>query len=394
MARPGIGDARLVSNAGETLKRENTRALILGLFPEISALGGIQQVSRHAGAALEELAEQRGERCELLGLNDPAGEGSFAVGGRRFAFRGFARNKAGLLFHLMRRAPGTRLLLAGHVNLGPAALWATVWHPRLKFWVVAHGMEVWEPLPLLRRTALRRATGVLGVSRHTAEAVARVQGVTPERTGVLPLALEPEFLEPDAAPAPLSVPAGSRVLLTVARLLASEPGKGVDTVIRAMPRLTSQCPNLYYVIVGDGDARPSLERLAAECGVGERVVFAGAQKTGSLRGFYEAADVFVMPSRQEGFGIVYLEAMAAGKPAVAANRGGAPEVVADSETGFLVEYGDVDALAARLARLLSDDELRRRMGETARRKVEQQHRYKQFRDRLLAFLEPADDGRR
>jgi phosphatidylinositol alpha-1,6-mannosyltransferase len=360
--------------------------MFLGLFPELSAVGGIQQVSRHVGATLQELAEREGRRCLLTGLNDPAGEGVFEIGGREYRFRGFSRSKTGLLAHLARRALGTSLVFATHVNLGPAALSMRMLQPRLRSWVMAHGMEVWEPLPLARRIALRQASGIVAVSWHTAEAVAREQGVDRGKIAVLHPALDPGYLLPDATPMRLPAPPGSRLLLTVARLLASEPGKGVDTVIRAMPRLVKAFPNLYYAVVGDGDARPSLEKLAAACGVAERVIFTGVRAVGSLRACYEAAEVFVMPSRQEGFGIVFLEAMAAGKPVVAAACGGAPEVVSDGETGFLVNYGDVEALAERLQNLLADSGLRQRMGEAGRQKAETQGRFEYFRQRLTAIL--------
>ncbi|HVB34247.1 MAG TPA: glycosyltransferase family 4 protein [Patescibacteria group bacterium] len=367
--------------------------MILGVFSELGRFGGIQQVSRHAGAALCELAGRRGEDCELVGLNDPAGPGRFLVGDQGFPFRGFARNKAKFVAHLMARAPKTRLLFAGHIHLGPPALAAATLSPRLRFWLVTHGMEVWEPLPLYRVVPLRKARGIIAVSRNTAEAVERVQKVAREKINVLPPALEPGAFLAGTGQARLRVPPGSRVLLTVGRLLASEPGKGVDTVIRALPQLLAAFPDLYYVIVGDGDARPSLESLAAGCGVAGRVIFAGEKAAGSLRDYYEAADVFVMPSRQEGFGIVFLEAMAAGKPVVASACGGAQEVVREGEDGFLVEYGDVPALAERLARLLADDWLRRRMGEAGRQKAEQEHRFGSFRERLIGLLDASEGSK-
>jgi phosphatidylinositol alpha-1,6-mannosyltransferase len=360
--------------------------LILGLFPELTAVGGIQQVSRHAGATLEQFASSKGLRCELIGLNDPSGEGVFTVAGREYRFRGFARNKAALLAHLTGRARRTRLLFTSHVNLGPPALWVKLLQGRARYWVMVHGMEVWEPLPLARRAALRKACGIVAVSRHTAETTASVQRVAREKIAVLSPALDPRHATPDPEPSHWPVPPGSKVLLTVARLLACEPGKGIDTVIRALPRLLDSFPNLYYVVIGDGDDRPSLEKLAVECGVAGRVLFPGS-RAGSLRGCYEAADVFVMPSRQEGFGIVFLEAMAAGKPVVGAACGGAIEAVADGETGFLIDYGDVPALETRLAALLADDGLRRRMGEAGRRKTEEHHQFEQFRERLIAILE-------
>lgn len=365
------------------------RDLVLGLFPELAAVGGIQQMSRHAGVALAEFAAKRHLRCELIGLNDPAGDGAFELAGRSYRFQGFARNKARLLAFLTLRARRARIVFAGHVNLAPPALWMKWLGGGTRFAVVVHGREVWEPLPRLRAAALRRADSILSVSRYTGETASRVQRVAREKILLLPPALDPRQAEPEPPQDSWPVPPGSRVLLTVARLRSSEPGKGVDTVIRALPLLLATFPNLYYVVIGDGDARPSLESLAAETGVADRVLFLGTRR-GSLRCAYDSADVFVMPSRQEGFGIVFLEAMAAAKPVVGAARGGATEVIADGETGFLVDYGDVSALADRLTTLLADDDLRRRMGEAGRRKVETGHRFERFREDLIAILEKLD----
>ena len=247
------------------------RDLILSIFPELTAVGGIQQMSRHVGATLEEFAASKGLRCELIGLNDPSGEGVFEVAGREYRFRGFARNKAALLAHLTGRARQTQLVLTSHVNLGPLALWMKMLQGRARYWVMVHGMEVWEPLPLARRTALRKADGIIAVSRHTAETTVKVQRVARGKIVVLSPALDPRHSAPDGEQPQWPVPQGSRVLLTVARLLASEPGKGVDTVIRALPRLLKSFANLYYVVIGDGDDRPPLENLAVKCGVAERV---------------------------------------------------------------------------------------------------------------------------
>jgi phosphatidyl-myo-inositol dimannoside synthase len=360
--------------------------MLLGVFSELSRVGGIQQVSRHAGATLWELAAERGESCELAGLNDPAGAGSFTVGERSYPFRGFARNKPALLAYLIGKAPKTSLAVAGHVNLGPVLLGCKMLNRRMRWWVFAHGIEVWEPLAWYRRVALRRASGILAVSRHTADAVERVQGAAGGKIFVLPLALDPGFCAQNGSAVRWPAPEGSLALLTVGRLSTAEPGKGVDLVIRALPRLVRSFPNLYYVVVGGGDAQPVLRRLAEEAGVGDRLFFCGERPIGSLRGYYGAADIFVMPSRQEGFGIVYLEAMAVGKPVVAAACGGATDVVCEGENGFLVDVGDADALVDRLARLLADKDLRRRMGDAGRRKVDEAHHFEQFRDRLKDCL--------
>jgi glycosyltransferase involved in cell wall biosynthesis len=110
---------------------------------------------------------------------------------------------------------------------------------------------------------------------------------------------------------------------------------------------------------------------------------------------YKSCDIFLMPSRQEGFGIVFLEAMAFKKPVIGGNHGGTPEVILDNETGFLVEHGDVDGLADRIAILLRDPELCKRMGEAGRRRVEENYTFEPLRRKLMdlfAQLEASERG--
>jgi phosphatidylinositol alpha-1,6-mannosyltransferase len=145
-------------------------------------------------------------------------------------------------------------------------------------------------------------------------------------------------------------------------------------------------PETVYMIVGDGDDRERLEELAKKNGMSGRVIFTGVVSDEELIGFYKRCDVFLMPSRQEGFGIVFLEAMAFEKPVIGGNHGGTPEVIVDNETGFLVEHGDVDALADRIIRLLLDEELCQRMGRAGRRRVEENYTFDPFRQRLISFL--------
>jgi glycosyltransferase involved in cell wall biosynthesis len=140
------------------------------------------------------------------------------------------------------------------------------------------------------------------------------------------------------------------------------------------------------MIVGDGDDRKRLEDLVRENGLSDRVIFTGVVSDEELIGFYKACDVFLMPSRQEGFGIVFLEAMAFEKPVIGGNHGGTPEVIVDNETGFLVEHGDVNSLADRIIRLLLDGELCKRMGQAGRRRVEENYTFDPFRKRLISFL--------
>jgi glycosyltransferase involved in cell wall biosynthesis len=145
------------------------------------------------------------------------------------------------------------------------------------------------------------------------------------------------------------------------------PIKGLETLVAAMDIVLRKFPRAHLRIAGDGPAGNGLRELAAELQIGERVTFLGWQE--DLNPLFQSSDVFAVPSVAEGLGIAALEAMAAGLPVVASNVGGLPEVVDHGRTGWLVPPGDPDALAARIAELLSDRDLRLRMGHEGRDRV-------------------------
>jgi glycosyltransferase involved in cell wall biosynthesis len=253
--------------------------------------------------------------------------------------------------------------------------------PRMKSIVCTHGIEVWEPLSPLRRRALRHASLVLAPSRATADYVVTLQDVPPERVRVLPWGLDPDFeskiVDEPAATLPPEFPSG-RVVLTVGRWLASERYKGMDTLMTALPRLLLRWPELQLVFIGAGDDRPWLEDFARESGVGRHVHFLTGLTYGELSACYAACEIFALPSRGEGFGFVYLEAMARGKPVIGGAHGGAPEVIQDGVTGYVVPHGDPVQLATSIDTLLSNPEVAREMGARGRERVHNEFRFSVF----------------
>lgn len=362
--------------------------MILGLFPELLSEGGIQRISQDTCAVLQELADSLGQPCHLFSLNDAQGLHELEVAGRRFVVRGFGRARGSFIRAVLAQLFKTRLLFVAHPNFAPLGLFCKSLNPRLRYVVTAYGLEVWYPMPLLNRLGLRGAHALTSISDYTAQKMVEAQGVRAEKIAVIPCIIREDLLKANGhrKPAQDLRSASRRMLLTVGRLAASERMKGVDEVIQAMPKVIAEMPETVYVIVGDGDDRERLENLAAQHGLKERVIFTGKVSDEELTGFYKQCDVFLMPSRQEGFGIVFLEAMAFEKPVIGGNHGGTPEVIADNETGFLVQHGDVDALADRIILLLADDELRRRMGLAGRRRVEERFTFAPFRQTLISFL--------
>ncbi len=213
------------------------------------------------------------------------------------------------------------------------------------------------------RAHVRGADRVLTTSAYAATRIAEEYGVERSRIVIVPepIALARWKAALDAAPrAPRG---GEAVILCVAHLY---PRKNVESLVRAAALLKTPA---RLRIAGTGPEAPALETLVRELGLGERVALLGHVPFESLVAEYRNADVFCLPSLQEGFGIVFLEAMAAGLPIVACRAAAVPEVVPDGECGLLVPPRDVPALASALDRLASDVAERARLGEAGRRRV-------------------------
>lgn len=218
----------------------------------------------------------------------------------------------------------------------------------------------------LEKANARNADRVVATSEHSRMRIREDYGVPIERIAVVPepidLARWDRALTDADAPAreagssPLSI-------LCVAHLY---PRKDVATLLEALARMP---PRAALRVAGTGPERENLDDRARALGLSGRVEFLGHVSFARLAAEYRRADIFCLPSRQEGFGIVFLEAMAAGLPIVAARATAVPELVADGVCGDLVAPGDPDALAAALGRLVSDEVRRRALGEAGRRRV-------------------------
>jgi phosphatidylinositol alpha-1,6-mannosyltransferase len=215
--------------------------------------------------------------------------------------------------------------------------------------------------PTLTRFAARRADRSIAVSSYTAQLL-EASGVAPASVKIIPPGVN---LPSDSRVQP---PATHPTILTVARL--RDRYKGHDVLIRVLAAVRARVPDVEWVVIGDGPLRPELERLARDEGVGDVVRFLGQVSDEQRDEWLRQADLFAMPSRLpggelagEGFGIVYLEAGAYGKPVIAGNVAGARDAVIDGETGLLVDPTDERAVADAIVRLLLDRELARQLGE-------------------------------
>jgi phosphatidyl-myo-inositol dimannoside synthase len=339
---------------------------------------------------MTEFASSQGMECRLLSLNDSPELHRMAVGAGEIVFTGSDRAKGRFTATALRAARRhAKLVVAGHPNLAPVVQAMRVAAPRMKSMVCAHGIEVWQPLPALRRRALRGANLILTPTEDTAAHVTAQQQIPRERVRVLPWALDPEFEALAATGSRFALPATfpeGRVILTVGRWMANERYKGMDTLITALPRLLHEWPDLQLVAVGEGDDQAWLEQIAEGCGVRKHVHFMSGLSYPELAACYSECQIFALPSGGEGFGLVYLEAMARGKPVIGGAHGGTPEVIEDGKTGYLVQHGDVPQLATSIETLLANPELGREMGAQGRERVARDFRFSVFAKSLKKIL--------
>lgn len=242
------------------------------------------------------------------------------------------------------------VVFCGHLSLAPlAALIARLKGSRLL--IQTHGIEAWQRPNRLHRAAVEAADLVLCVSRHTRARVLSWAAIEPERVIVLPNTMGEAFTPGDASV--LRARWGledKRVLLTVGRMDSREKYKGHDRVIGLLPRLIAEGYDVAYVIVGDGDDVARLKSSAVEAGIEDHVRFVGTVDSATLVDAYRLADLFVMPSTGEGFGIAFLEAMASGTPALGLAIAGARDALADGKLGATTTEAE---LVAAIISLLS-----------------------------------------
>jgi phosphatidylinositol alpha-1,6-mannosyltransferase len=246
--------------------------------------------------------------------------------------------------------------------------------------VFLHGIEVWRPLPKKTIRMLADADLRIANSRYTADRASELHpGIGPIE--VCPLAL---LDRPPVAPAPDGP--HTHAVLVVGRMAEGERYKGHDQLIEAWDRVTANVPGAQLVIVGDGNDRPRLEAKARASRSSASIVFTGFVTDAALQQLYRSAALFALPSRGEGFGLVYLEAMRAGLACVGSRHDAASEVIVDGQTGCLVDQADTTEIADTIVRLLSNDEERRRLGEAGRCRFDREFTFERFSDRLSAIL--------
>lgn len=344
--------------------------------------GGIGNHAYHLALELQ----RRGWRVTVVAPQDYAREEEIAAWSQRQPFEIVRLRRSSFTFWRMFRWLwcSLRVVLSRRPQLvlasGLRATWLGGLISRItgrRLVAVGHGAEFGVAGRFARamnRFAYERAELVIAVSEYTRQALL-ASGLSPAELRVIPNGADASLYQP-LPPAEIEELRGhdavvgpeNRLLLTVGRV---DRRKGQDLVIRALPRIVAELPDVRYVVVGLPDRVAELQELARQLGVDRHVFFLGRQPTASLVGYYNACDLFVLTSRHtddgdfEGYGIVVVEAALCGKCSLVAGDSGLAEAVVDGITGLVVPPEDPEAIASHVLRLLRDDALRRKLGKNA-----------------------------
>lgn len=355
----------LLDQSQKTSETTGFQHPLIWCFLEIfSCEGGIQSYVKDILDAYLKISDQDASSHVLLLRDAPGDKNPFQSQALTFEYfksknplLGRVKLAASLLIHLLKYRP--QRVLCGHINL--ARLVQTLCQPLgIPYTVLTYGKEVWEPLPIKYQKALQQADQIWTISRYSRDQACAANQLNPSQFQMLPCMVDGEQFTPGSKPEALIERynlQNARVLMTVARLWKGDPYKGVDVTIRALSQIAEVFPDVKYLVIGRGDDQPRLAQLAQDLGVAERVVFAGFVPTHELVDHYRVCDAYVMPS-QEGFGIVYLEAMACGKPVLAGDNDGSADPLQDGKLGWQVPHRDPDAVAQACIEMLQGQDQR------------------------------------
>lgn len=291
------------------------------------------------------------------------------------------------LFRLLYERKRFDVVVCGHINLLPMA-WVASRLAGAPLMLMCHGTEVWQPTSRWIVNRLASTIGYLvavsAVTRDRFRAWVKMSGQT---DFILPNCVDLVRFQPRAKKQELLDRYqlhGKILIMTLARFSECERYKGVDEVLEALPSLIRSFPDLMYMAAGSGGDLPRLQRKAESLGIADRVIFPGQISESAKVDYYNLADAFVMPGRGEGFGIVYLEAMACGVPAVGSLLDGSREALLEGKLGVLVDPSDPTSVEKGIQQAL-----RRARGVPPGLDYFSQHR---FQERLRVILDKVAVG--
>jgi glycosyltransferase involved in cell wall biosynthesis len=320
--------------------RKKIMLLTLQMF---SSTGGIQKMARTMAYSLNQIAAVKNWDFKTFSAYD-VDEDVMVQYLPRENFKGFGIRRISFVIDTLKEARNSDIIILTHVNLAIVGLLIKLFNPKCKIWLIAHGIEVWRQFSMVQKRLVAQCDKIICVSNFTLQEMVQHHHTDPAKCLVLNNVVDPFMKLPEIFDKPVdlmeryNLRKGDPVIYTLTRLASTEQYKGYEQVIKAIGHLKERYPGVKYILSGQYDIAEEIRinALIDEYGVAGSVILTGFIAEQDLPRHFLLADLFVLPSQKEGFGIVFIEAMACGLPVICGNVDGSLDAIRNGELGRAV----------------------------------------------------------
>lgn len=329
------------------------KRIVLLTLQTFSTTGGIQKMTRTLAHSLQTVAALYNWDFKLWSVYDKD-EDLMPQYLSSTRFKGFNIKRNSFIIKATRAAQSSDVIIISHINMAVVGLLAKIVNPKCEVWLIAHGIEVWRPLSAARKIFLKKCDKIICVSSFTKREVIRWHKADAGKCVVLNNAIDSFMPSPSGFSKPThlqqkyNLAADDLILFTLTRLAATEQYKGYEQVIKVLHKIRVNFPKIKYILAGQYDGREEarIKQLAKQYHVEDIVILTGFVDEKELADHFLMADLFVLPSKKEGFGIVFIEAMSFGLPVICGNLDGSMDAIRNGELGKAVNPDNLDEIQA------------------------------------------------
>ncbi len=354
--------------------------------------GGIEKVCRTICRGLYDLSEEEIAEPLVYSMYDKNNDRDSRYL-KKQQFQGLNGKRKLFVIKAFFRGMQSDTVILSHINLLSIGYLIKRFSPKTKVHLIAHGIEIWRKLPDTKLKILKRLDKIISVSHFTAEKIKTIHGIEPSKIEVLNNCLDPFYYFPEHFNKPKNLlkryglTEDNVVLLSLSRLSSSEKYKGYDNTITILPQLIKKHPNLMYLLAGkyDEGEKIRIDKLIAKFKISKHIKVVGFIDEAEVSDHFLLSDIFVLPSKKEGFGIVFIEAMASGLSVIAGNKDGSVDALDNGKLGELVDPDDLNQIEATLTKLLESPATDKRRIEL-QRKVFEVFNFEAYKNRIRKLI--------
>ncbi|MFA6276986.1 MAG: glycosyltransferase family 4 protein [Pedobacter sp.] len=321
--------------------------------------GGIEKVCRSICRSLYDLGEDNTLEPTVYSMYDKYFDRDSRYL-KKQQYHAFNEHRKYFVIKSLMKGIRSDVIILSHINLLSIGYLIKRFSPKTKVYLLAHGIEIWRKLPEPKLKALKRLDKIIAVSHFTAEKIKSIHGIKADKMEILNNCIDPFYFFPENFSKPKTLleryglNSNQKILMSLSRVVSSEKYKGYDNTISILPQLIKKYPEVVYLIAGKSDEEEKLrlEKLITKHQIANHIKLIGFIDEAEITDHFLLSDIFVMPSKKEGFGIVFIEAMASGLYVVAGNKDGSVDALKNGELGKLVNPDDSNEIEKTLDELL------------------------------------------